>query len=102
LSPVHGISFSPNGKLIASLSLQDNQIAFWQPSVGFLDTLKGAFGSHQVMISGKVKPYRTFPIGTPSRHVDVQQVLDQVRFEWISERSLLLHGIGGLELAFSV
>jgi WD40 repeat protein len=105
---VHGISFSPNGKLIASLSLQENQIAFWQPALGFLDSLKGAFGtsgSQGIQLSigvGKVKPYRTFPIGAPIVQVDVQQVLDGVQFEWTSDRSLKLHSIGGVELSFSV
>jgi hypothetical protein len=94
--------------MLATLSLQENQIAFWQPSLGFLDSLKGAFnpiqnqGIHLSIGVGKVKPYRTFPIGKPSRNVDIQQVLDQVKFEWTSDRSLRLFAIGGLELAFSV
>jgi hypothetical protein len=90
------------------LSLQENQIAFWQPSLGFLESLKGAFnptqnqGIHISIGVGKVKPYRTFPIGTPARNVDIQQVLDHVKFDWVNDRSLRLHATGGLELAFSV
>ena len=106
-TPVHGISFSPNGKLIASLAAQENQISFWQPSSGFLDSLKGAFGTQsQPHVSlpigaGKMKPYRTFPIGKPNNTVDIQQVVDCVRFDWTGERSLRMYPVS-VELAFSI
>jgi WD40 repeat protein len=107
---IHGVSFSPDGKLIATLSLQESQIVFWQPAAGLFDSIKGAFGGHQAKAGvsiaginiGKVQPYRSFPIGQKSSNVNIQDTLDQVRFEWKGERTLNLYSVGGLNLCFTV
>jgi WD40 repeat protein len=107
VSPVHGISFSPNGKLVASLAACENKISFWTISQGFLESLKGAFGTAHPPLSlpigvGRMKPYRTFAMGKPNPNVDIGQAMDAVRFEWTGERSLRIFSVGGMELAFQV
>ncbi|KAJ2998744.1 hypothetical protein HDV02_004091 [Globomyces sp. JEL0801] len=109
---VHGISFSPNGKLLASLSLQENQIAFWQPAQGFLGSLVGAFSggttgarggiSVPSMGVGRLSPFRTFAIGQPNTEVVLEEAIRDIKFEWTGERALRLFSIRGLELVFNV
>ncbi|KAJ3322647.1 hypothetical protein HDV06_002861 [Boothiomyces sp. JEL0866] len=110
-SQAHGISFSPNGKLIATLHLHSNQISFWQPSSGFLESLAGVFSGaqHPKQIGmqlplgvSRVSAFRTFPLGAPNPDIDTKHVLESVRFEWTGERSVRLISINGLELAFNV
>ncbi|KAJ3276102.1 hypothetical protein HDV01_006272 [Terramyces sp. JEL0728] len=110
-SQAHGISFSPNGKLIATLHLQSNQISFWQPSSGFLESLAGVFSGaqHPKQIGmqlplgvSRVTAFRTFPLGAPNSEIDARHVLDSVKFHWTGERSVRLISINGLELVFNV
>ena len=91
------------------MAAQENSISFWQPSQGFLDTLKGAFGGpgtnppHLVLPigTGRTKPFRTFALGKPQEHVDINKVLQIVKFEWTGERTLRMFSID-VELTFNV
>ncbi len=96
--------------MIATLAVKESQISFWQPSQGFLDSLKGAFGGgnssaphlNLPLGAGRLKPYRTFTLGKPSSSpVDIQQVIDVVKFDWTGERSVKVTSLG-IELNFSV
>ncbi|KAJ3258071.1 hypothetical protein HK103_004064 [Boothiomyces macroporosus] len=99
-SQAHGVSFSPNGKLIATLHLYSNQISFWQPSSGFLESLAGVFSGAQhpkqmgmqlPLGVSRVSAFRTFPLGAPNPEIDTRHVLESVRFEWTGERSIVMH-----------
>ena len=100
--PVHAVSFSPQGTLMATLTLKDSRITFWQLGVNFLDSLKGAFIQGNISMLGKSSPYRSFAIGLPNAQIDLQQVLDTVKLKWKSERSVDLSSIGDVKLTFSV
>lgn len=68
--PVMAVSFSPDGRLIASFSLEDNQVQIWQPTSGFLGTLASAFGGSAdaglgTVGGGQMKSFRTFHAGPP-------------------------------------
>ncbi|KAJ3270411.1 hypothetical protein HK104_004935 [Borealophlyctis nickersoniae] len=121
--PVTAVSFSPDGKLIATFSLEENCVQLWQPSSGFLGSLVGAFGvvggggagagaggggSGGVSSAlagvggGHMKSFRTFSVGGVEANVPLSTVLEQVKFEWTSDRAVKLKSIKGLELVFTV
>ena len=66
------VSFSMDGKLIASFSLEDNQVQIWQPTSGLLGSFMSAFGGSADVTLGSVggghmKSFRTFHAGPPER-----------------------------------
>ncbi len=69
-------SFSADGKLIATFSLEENTVKFWQPASGLFGALVGAFGSVGMPGSGlggahnnpgllTLKMFRSFNLGGP-------------------------------------
>ncbi|KAJ3141085.1 WD repeat-containing protein 7 [Geranomyces variabilis] len=114
---ITAVSFSPDGKLIATFSLEENMVRIWQPAGGFLGTLVGALttggaasGAAGVAALasvggvGHMKCFRTFAVGPPDANAmkDPAAVLDAVKFEWKGDRQVMLHSVNGLQLAFSV
>ncbi|KAJ3159142.1 hypothetical protein HDU86_002044 [Geranomyces michiganensis] len=114
---ISAVSFSPDGKLIATFSLEENMVRIWQPAGGFLGTLVGALttggaasGAAGVAALasvggvGHMKCFRSFAVGPPDANamMDPTAVLDAVKFEWKGDRQVMLHSINGLQLAFSV
>lgn len=74
--PVTAVSFSPDGKLIATFSLEENTVRIWQPSGSFLGTLVGALTTGGAATGaagvaalasvggvGHMKSFRTFNLG---------------------------------------
>ncbi|KAI8824039.1 uncharacterized protein EV422DRAFT_564745 [Fimicolochytrium jonesii] len=117
--PITAVSFSPDGKLIATYSLIENTLRFWQPTGGFLGTLVGALttatgggagGAAGVAALasvggvGHMKSFRTFSLGPPDEKAlnDPTAVMDGVRFEWVGERKVVLHSTNGLPFTFTV
>ena len=49
---VAALSFSKNGKYIASYTTRDNVIRIWQPQTGLFGSLMGAFQAHPQDPSG--------------------------------------------------
>ncbi|KAI8913630.1 hypothetical protein EDD86DRAFT_262841 [Gorgonomyces haynaldii] len=94
--PVHCVSYSPNGKLLGTLSLTQNTVSFWQPHGGLLNTLVQL--SHS---ANPLKPFRTFPLGPKPEQVTLQEVVGQVKFQWLGDRSAKIQSLG-LELVFNV
>ena len=115
VKPVHAVSFSSDGKLIATYSVDENCVKIWQPSSGFLGTLVGAISGSvtgnatgaalsNVGGAGSCKPFRSFNIGTPgdSGRLSVTSILQCVKFEWKSDRSVKLYAMNQFELVFNV
>ncbi|KND01153.1 uncharacterized protein SPPG_04244 [Spizellomyces punctatus DAOM BR117] len=115
--PVAAVSFSPDGKLIATFSLEENTVRFWQPTGGFLGTLVGALttggatsGAAGVAALasvggvGHMKSFRTFTLGPPpdTNTITPLDVVQGVKFEWNGERRVTLNSINGVQLAFTV
>ncbi|KAJ3043809.1 hypothetical protein HDV00_004217 [Rhizophlyctis rosea] len=105
--PVMAVSFSPDGRLIASFSLEDNQVQIWQPTSGFLGTIASAFGGSAdaglgAVGGGQMKSFRTFHAGPPETNIDLATAFREVKFEWTGERAVKLHSVRGMELAFHV
>ncbi|KAI9340413.1 hypothetical protein DFJ73DRAFT_845096 [Zopfochytrium polystomum] len=102
---VTAVSYSPDGKLIATFSLEENCVRFWQTETSFLNTLAGAFmtsgNSGAASAVGHMKSFREFSVGPriPSPNANV---LRDVRFEWVSDRSVKLMSIQDTQLVFTV
>ncbi|KAJ1549480.1 hypothetical protein HK405_001915, partial [Cladochytrium tenue] len=96
---VSAVSFSADGRLIASYSAEENCVRLWQPSTSFLNTLAGALaaasGSGQTSGLGHMKSFREFSVGPPSAGAR------EARFEWASERSVRLVGCHDAPLVFT-
>lgn len=67
------VSFSSDGKLLATYCLEENSVKIWQPSSGLFGALVGAFGgvgmpggntSHSSGLAS-LKMFRSFNIGSP-------------------------------------
>ncbi|TPX62514.1 hypothetical protein PhCBS80983_g00232 [Powellomyces hirtus] len=114
---ITAVSFSPDGKLLASFSIEEGTVRIWQPAGGFLGTLVGALTTGHAASGaagvaalasvggvGHMKSFRTFTVSPPDANAmkDPSAVLESVRFEWKGERQVMLHSINGLQLAFSV
>ncbi|KAJ1546805.1 hypothetical protein HK096_004675, partial [Nowakowskiella sp. JEL0078] len=102
---ISAVSFSNDGKLISTFSLQENNVMFWQPSVGFLSSLVGAFtepAAGSAVVNVHMKCFRRFSVGPPmERDVSVPMLLQSVGFVWLAERTVQLKSVGGVELAFT-
>jgi WD40 repeat protein len=106
---VSAVSFSADGKLIATFSVEENCLKFWQPFSGFLGSLVGALGGSSGQATGvalanlsKIKPYRTFNVGPPQTDVSLSACLDEINFTWLNDRGIKLKSINGVELVFNV
>ncbi|KAJ3106164.1 hypothetical protein HDU97_006981 [Phlyctochytrium planicorne] len=90
---VSAVAFSNDGKLIATFSLEENSVRLWQTSASFFNSLVGALsGNTNASVTtvggvGHMKSFRQFSVGLPES-APLEMVLEQVRFEWISERSV--------------
>ena len=107
------VSFSNDGKLMSTFSVEENCLKFWQPYSGFLGTLVGALsgsaagqatGAALANMSGggKIKPYRSFNAGPPQLNVPLMTCIEEVLLEWVSERGVKLKSVNGVELVFNV
>ncbi|KAJ3216157.1 hypothetical protein HDU67_009884 [Dinochytrium kinnereticum] len=105
--PVAAVAFSADGRLIATFSLEENSVRLWQTSASFFNSLVGALSGNSnntvttVGGVGHMKSFRQFSVGLPET-ASLETVLSQVRFEWISERSVRLNSIREQQLVFTV
>ncbi|KAI9092699.1 hypothetical protein DFS34DRAFT_287308 [Phlyctochytrium arcticum] len=114
---INALSFSPDGKLIATFSIEENTVRFWQPSGGFLGTLVGALttggatsGAAGVAALasvggvGHMKSFRTFSLGPPPNvsTISPTMLLEGIKFEWTGERRVTINTLDGMQLAFTV
>ncbi|KAJ3239674.1 hypothetical protein HDU78_002718 [Chytriomyces hyalinus] len=101
--PVTAVAFSPDGKLCVSFSLEENCVRFWQLSTGFLNSFANAFGGASPAsggTAGHVKSFREFMAGAPQKPNPATNF--DVKFEWLTERSVKLHSIDEIQLVFTV
>ncbi|KAJ3415261.1 hypothetical protein HDV05_005271 [Chytridiales sp. JEL 0842] len=109
---VTAVAFSNDGKLIVTYSLEENSVRFWQLSGGFLNSLVGAFsgtggGGPTAAFAtvggvGQMKSFRQFNVGPPEVFPSLSAVLESVKFDWVSDRSVKLFSIKNTELVFTV
>ena len=110
---VHCVSFSNDGKLIATYSIEENCLKFWQPYSGLIGSLVGvlsgsaagqATGAALANISGggKIKPYRSFNVGPPQTNISLADCIEKVSFEWLNDRSVKLKSIENVDLNFTI
>ena len=93
---MHCISFSPNGKLLAAISLMDNVVSVWQPHGGIMSSIAGAFA----MVNQDTKPFRSFQVGTKS-NLEIKPENVTAKFEWPQERTLK-YKHDSIELVFNI
>ncbi|TPX36151.1 hypothetical protein SmJEL517_g01417 [Synchytrium microbalum] len=98
--PVSAVSFSSDGKLLASFSVEENSVRFWQPAGGLL----GAASALAGVVGGVVqlRQFRTFSVGPAESNVPPTSVLEEVSFEWVSDRGVKLKTVRGVQLQFTV
>ncbi|KAJ3391542.1 hypothetical protein HDU92_008992 [Lobulomyces angularis] len=104
---VSAVSISKDGKLIVTFCIQENCVRFFQPTGSIFGAMLGAFGTNNAnagtgSLITHMKIFREFNIGPPVQNVSIQSIIDEVKFEWVSERGVKMKSIGGLELAFTV
>ncbi|ORX46362.1 hypothetical protein BCR36DRAFT_585180 [Piromyces finnis] len=105
--PVTAVSFSPDGKLIASYSLEEALVRIWQPSPSFLGMLVGTFNSSDNN-NAPMKSIRSYSVGTEIKGensentVSLNAIIENVRFEWTSENKVKLIGLRGSAMNVSV
>lgn len=126
--PVTAAAFSPDGRLIVSYSLEENVVRFWQATGGgFLNSLMGALGpnlsySNQDLNSqdtegsgfgvphigpsamvGQMRLFRAFVLGKRQDAVcSLMDIVQKTRFNWMSNRCVVLTGPNNLEMFFNV
>lgn len=88
-------SFSPSGKLLASVQLEESIIAFWTPTSNFMTSIVSAF-SHETL-----KPVRTCHLGPPQKSISLEKVMAMQTPQWTSERSVVFK-TPDMELVFNV
>ncbi|KAI9204248.1 uncharacterized protein BJ171DRAFT_506741 [Polychytrium aggregatum] len=97
--PVTAVSYSPDGKMIATFSIEEGSVRIWQPSSGFLG-ISAALAS--VGAVSQMKSFRTFNVGSPEGAALLTDVLHEVKLDWVSDRTVKLRSIKELELSFTV
>ncbi|KAJ3307604.1 hypothetical protein HDU76_004502, partial [Blyttiomyces sp. JEL0837] len=106
------VAFSPDGRLIATFSLPEGNVRFWQPSTGFFNSLVGAFSGNSANAAtaalasvggvGLMKSFREFNIGLAGAGASNTDILREVKFEWMSDRSVKLFSVQDFQLVFTV
>ncbi|CAG8543485.1 13126_t:CDS:2 [Ambispora leptoticha] len=110
--PVTAISFSGDGKLIVSCSLDEQTVRVWNPNPGLLGMLTGSLAATAGAsrdtkpfvntLSSSIKPSKTFGfnIGDDVR-LSAPTILDTVHFDWVAERTVKLY-VQELTMSFNV
>ncbi|KAI8609659.1 hypothetical protein BC830DRAFT_1149503 [Chytriomyces sp. MP71] len=100
--PVTAVAFSPDGKLSVTFSLEENCVRFWQLSTGFLNSLASAFSgaSQATGAAGHMKSFRDFMAGAPQKPNPTANF--DIKFEWLTDRSVKLHSVDEIKLVFTV
>ncbi|RIA87577.1 WD40-repeat-containing domain protein [Glomus cerebriforme] len=106
--PVTAVTFSGDGRLIVSCSLEEGTVRVWNPSPGFLGMIAGSLtnGSggnsngksktdvakgFKTPLSSSIKPSKTFGFNLgEDAHLSVNSILESVYFEWAAERTVKL------------
>eukprot|EP01116_Phalansterium_solitarium_P002796 TRINITY_DN13069_c0_g1_i1.p1 TRINITY_DN13069_c0_g1~~TRINITY_DN13069_c0_g1_i1.p1 ORF type:complete len:132 (-),score=35.12 TRINITY_DN13069_c0_g1_i1:224-619(-) len=78
--PLAAVSFSPNGKLLATYSVDDAQVKFWQMSTGFL----GLFGNSAPQCT------RTYTVTRSERSISPMNQLEGVKLIWANNTTISL------------
>jgi WD40 repeat protein len=103
--PISAVSFSPDGKLIASYSLEEASVRIWQPSPSFLGMLVGTFNSSESN-NTPMKSIRSYTVGKEiqgeENSISLNAIIENVRFEWTSENKVKLIGLRGSALNVNV
>ncbi|KAG9297893.1 hypothetical protein G9A89_000056 [Geosiphon pyriformis] len=100
--PVTAISFSMDGKIIVSCSLDERTVRVWNPSPGLLGMLTGSLAAgtgatreakpFATTLSSSIKSVRTFGFNLGDEvHLSIPMILDSVHFEWVGERTVKLY-----------
>lgn len=98
---VTAVTFSGDGKIIVSCSLEEGTVRVWNPSPGLFGMLAGSLtngnnskseGKKFKPLSTSTKPCKTFRfnLGDDAR-LPVPSILNTVYFEWTVERTVKLH-----------
>ncbi|TPX50852.1 hypothetical protein SeLEV6574_g00678 [Synchytrium endobioticum] len=98
--PVTAVSFSSDGKLLASFAVEENSVRFWQAAGGLL----GAASALAGVVGGTVqlRQFRTFSAGPAESNVPASTILEEVSFEWVTERGVKLKSVKSTVLQFKV
>jgi WD40 repeat protein len=104
--PVVGVSYSPDGKLLVTYSIQENLVKFWQPSTTGIFNMFFR-GDDKDPKNETMKSFRNFSVGElynndDQETISISQILDSIKFEWSNERTVLLKSIKGFQITFTV
>ncbi|KAL1917014.1 uncharacterized protein VTP21DRAFT_5212 [Calcarisporiella thermophila] len=101
---VAAVSFSADGKIVVSCSVEEGRVCIWHLSVGLLGVFASATGAAS-LLSSVQKPAQnfTFNFGETQENTCkyVPTLLQSVRFEWAGEKSVRLH-VGDAVMSFNV
>ncbi|CAG8592588.1 8778_t:CDS:10 [Ambispora gerdemannii] len=99
---VTAISFSGDGKVIVSCSLDERTVRVWNTSSGLLGMLSRDSKPFVSTLSSSIKPSRTFGFNIGDDvHLSTPTILDTVHFDWVSERTVKLY-VQDLTMSFNV
>ncbi|GBB83896.1 hypothetical protein RclHR1_10560006 [Rhizophagus clarus] len=88
---VTAISFSGDGRLIVSCSLEEGTVRVWNANPGFLGMIANGT-SRKTPLSSSIRPSKTFGfnLGDDAR-LSVASILESVYFDWVADRTVKLY-----------
>ncbi|GET66980.1 WD40 repeat-like protein [Rhizophagus irregularis] len=99
---VTAITFSGDGRLIVSCSLEEGTVRVWNPNPGLLGMIAGSLTngnggngngtSRKTPLLSSIRTSKTFAfnLGEDAR-LSVASILESVYFEWVADRTVKLH-----------
>ncbi|GES77357.1 WD40 repeat-like protein [Rhizophagus clarus] len=87
---VTAISFSGDGRLIVSCSLEEGTVRVWNANPGFLGMIANGT-SRKTPLSSSIRPSKTFGfnLGDDAR-LSVASILESVYFDWVADRTTVI------------
>ncbi|KAF7767943.1 hypothetical protein Agabi119p4_7186 [Agaricus bisporus var. burnettii] len=85
--PITALSFSPDGRRLLTLSLEENVVLVWKVGTSFISFFTPGVPPRQGNSGGQ--PFKTFNfnIGSEVGEMSATEVLHQVKFDWTSDRN---------------
>ncbi|KAI9314144.1 hypothetical protein BX666DRAFT_1970762 [Dichotomocladium elegans] len=100
---INALAFSPDAKYVATSSLQDNTVRVWYSNVSLLGVLTSSIsqGLTRRNEGDAQKAYKVFSFALPRAIEGPFETLDQIGFEWTSQRCVKLH-VSDIVMSFNV